>query len=183
MNPVGNIQQAFDPATYSRDSVAVNAERNLRAEGLTLPNVEDPAFDYAPFSVHNGVVYLAGQLAKVDGEVPRTGLVIEQVDEAEAARQMTQCALQSLARIKHGFGDLDSVQAVLHMHAYIACDHNYAGISTLADHASRVFIAAYGDAGRHPRSVLGVVRLPRNAPVMIDVRVALKEPASEALRK
>ena len=149
-------------------------EDTLRAEGLELPSVEAPAFNYEPFSIHHGVVYLAGHLAKENGDIRQRGQVGIEVDELEAGRQMALCAQLVLARLKHHFGSLDPIQRILHMHAYVACSYEYENISLLADHASGVFITAFGDAGRHPRSVLGMTRLPQNAPVMIDVRVAVQ---------
>ena len=151
----------------------IDPEQRLRAKGLQLPCVESPSFNYEPLCAHNGVIYLAGHLAKENGEIRARGRAGVEVSEREAARQMALCAQLVLARLKQHLGSLDRVQRILHMHAYVACDHQYENISLLADHASDVFIAAFGDAGRHPRSVLGMTRLPQNAPVMIDVRVAI----------
>ena len=151
----------------------MNPELNLKGEGLELPAIESPAFNYLPLSEHNSVIYLAGQLAKIDGKLPNPGRVVIDVSREEAARQMQQCALQALARLKDHCGSLERIKSILHMNAYVACDHEFDGISQLADHASAVFITAFKDRGRHPRSVLGLVRLPQNAPVMIDLRVAI----------
>ena len=152
----------------------MNPETNLAEQNLILPKAETPAFDYLPLSTHNGVAYLAGQLAKVDGVLPNPGKVGREVDEAEAGRQMELCALQSLSWLKHYLGSLEKVQKVLHLNAYVACTEDFEFISRIADNASSVFITAFGDEnGRHARSVLGMVRLPQNAPVMIDLRVAV----------
>ena len=152
----------------------MNAEDKLRAQGIVLPPAESPSFNYQPLSIENGVVYLAGHLAKEDNDIRQRGRAGIEVETEEAARQMSLCAQLVLSRLKHELGSLDPVRRILHMHAYVACDHNYEHISSLADHASDVFITAFGDAGRHPRSVLGMMRLPQNAPVMIDVRVAIQ---------
>ena len=152
----------------------MDAITRLSKKNLLLPTVEAPAFNYQPLAIHAGVVYLAGQLAKENGILHTPGRVGIEVDEQEAARQIQLCALQSLARLNDHLGSLDPVLQVLHLNAYIACAHEFDGISRLADAASSVFITAFGDAGRHPRSVLGLVRLPQNAPVMIDLRVAIK---------
>ena len=48
----------------------MNPEFNLAKEKLVLPEAENPAFDYLPLTLHNGVAYLAGQLAKVHGVLP-----------------------------------------------------------------------------------------------------------------
>ena len=154
----------------------MDPERNLAERNLVLPSAETPAFDYLPLTIHNNVAYLAGQLAKVGGVQTNPGRVGADIDEAEAGRQMQLCALQSLAWLKHTLGTLERVEKVLHLSAYIACTHDFEYISRIADHASQVFITAFGDTnGRHARSVLGMVRLPQNAPVMIDLRVAVRD--------
>ncbi|NBP71939.1 MAG: RidA family protein [Alphaproteobacteria bacterium] len=70
--------------------------------------------------------------------------------------------------------DGDRVTGVLQLKCYVACTPEFDGISRVADHASKVFMTAFGDDGRHPRSVLGMMRLPQNAPVMIDLIARLK---------
>jgi enamine deaminase RidA (YjgF/YER057c/UK114 family) len=146
-------------------------ENRLARQGLALPVAGNPAFDYEPFKTHGDVVYLAGQLAKEAGEVTRLGRVGAEIDEAEGVRQMRLCALHSLAWLKQAAGgELSNVRGILHLNAYIACTAEFDGISRLADAASRILIDALGPDGRHPRSVLGLMRLPRNAPVMIDLK-------------
>ena len=154
----------------------MDPEQNLARQNLVLPSAETPAFDYLPLTIHNGTAYLAGQLAKVGGVQTNPGRVGADIDEAEAGRQMQLCALQSLAWLKHYLGALERVQKVLHLNAYVACTSDFEYISRIADHASQVYIAAFGgENGRHARSVLGMVRLPQNAPVMIDLRVAVRD--------
>ena len=46
-------------------------------------------------------------------------------------------------------------------------------LSELADTGSGLLVEVFGEPGRHPRSVIGVVELPRNAPVLIDMDVLL----------
>lgn len=154
----------------------MNPEERLAKRNLVLPSAEAPAFDYRPLTVHNGVAYLAGQLAKTGGVLTNPGRVGLEIDEPEAARQMQGCALQALAWLKDHLGDLGRVEKILHLNAYVACAPEFDGISRVADHASQVFIAAFGaENGRHARSVLGLVRLPQNAPVMIDLRAAIAD--------
>ena len=39
---------------------------------------------------------------------------------------------------------------------------------------SETIVKKLGEKGKHPRSVLAVLRLPQNAPVMIDLRASIK---------
>ena len=134
-----------------------------------------PDFNYLPFKVHNEVVYLAGQLAKERGAVRKTGRVLKEITELEASRQIKICS-------QHGFSWLQiaaennnsEIDSILDLKVYVSCDRSFEGISRLADKASEVFIEKLGEKGRHPRSVLAVLRLPQNAPVMIDLRASIK---------
>ena len=66
------------------------------------------------------------------------------------------------------------IESILDLKVYVSCKENLDGISKLADFASNVFIQKLGENGKHPRSVIALTRLPQNAPVMIDLRAALK---------
>ncbi len=151
------------------------SENRLKASGFELPPREGPAFDYDPFKRDGDRVYLAGTLGKERGVVQHLGRVGAEIDEAEAFRQMQICALQALNWLKEAAdGDLDRVSAILQLRVYVACTAEFDGISRIADGASRMFMTALGENGRHPRSVLGMMRLPQNAPVMIDLVAKVK---------
>jgi enamine deaminase RidA (YjgF/YER057c/UK114 family) len=134
-----------------------------------------PDFNYLPYKVYNNIVYLAGQLAKEDGAVKNIGKVLKDISEDEASRQMEICAKHSFLWLEVAAKNSNTViESILDLKVYVSCEENFDGISRLADKASSVFIEKLGEKGKHPRSVLGVTRLPQNAPVMIDLRASLK---------
>lgn len=151
-------------------------EDRLRAAGLALPPREDPAYDYLPVRRDGNTVYLAGTLGKENGAVQNLGKVGAEIAEAEAARQMKICALQALNWLKEvAGGDLGRITSILQLKFYIACTAEFDGISRIADSATGVFVTAFGEAGKHPRSVLGMMRLPQDAPVMIDLIAGVRD--------
>jgi len=166
-------------ATPRKEIVMVlspNPEERLRAVGIKLPQKEGPAFDYLPIKTQSGTIYLAGTLGKENGAVQNLGRVGAEIDQEEAARQMTICALQGLNWLKEAAnGDLNRITGILQLRCYIACTAEFEGISQIADHATQIFVTAFGDAGKHPRSVLGMIRLPQNAPVMIDLIATMRD--------
>ena len=134
-----------------------------------------PDFNYLPYKVHNNIIYLAGQLAKENGVVKNTGRVPEEISEEEASRQMSLCANHAYSWLEIVAKKNNSkIESILDLKVYVSCKENFDGISKLADFASSVFIEKLGENGKHPRSVIAVTRLPQNAPVMIDLRAALK---------
>ena len=157
-------------------TVSYNPEDRLRSIGLELPRREGPAFDYLPIKNHAGTVYLAGTLGKEGGIVHNLGKVGAEVDEKEASRQMQICALQAMNWLKEAAGGyLERVNGILQLKCYVACTDDFDGISRIADYATKIFVTAFRESGNHPRSVLGVTRLPQNAPVMIDLIASIKE--------
>ena len=157
-------------------TVSCNPEDRLRSLGIELPRREGPAFDYLPIKNHAGTVYLAGTLGKEGGIVHNLGKVGAEIDEKEANRQMQICALQALNWLKEAAGGyLERVNGILQLKCYVACTGDFDGISRIADHATEIFVTAFGQSGKHPRSVLGVTRLPQDAPVMIDLIASIKE--------
>ena len=151
-------------------------EDRLRAAGLALPPREGPAYDYLPVRRDGNTVYLAGTLGKENGAVQNLGKVGAEIAEAEATRQMKICALQALNWLKEAAGgDLGRITSILQLKCYIACTAEFDGISRIADSATGVFVTAFGEVGKHPRSVLGMVRLPQDAPVMIDLIAVVRD--------
>ena len=151
-------------------------EDRLRAAGLALPPREGPAYDYLPVRRDRNTVYLAGTLGKENGAVQNLGKVGAEIAEVEAARQIKICALQALNWLKEAAGgDLSRITSILQLKCYIACTAEFDGISRIADSATDVFVTALGEAGKHPRSVLGMMRLPQDAPVMIDLIAGVRD--------
>lgn len=138
-----------------------------------LPAPEPTVFNYDPITVHGKYAYLAGQIPKQAGGMAVTGLVGREVDLALAKHAATICADQSLAWLAHGAGGLDNIERILRAKCFVAHADGFAEISEIADAASGRLIEVLGPRGRHSRAVLGVKSLPRNAPVLLELTVAL----------
>jgi enamine deaminase RidA (YjgF/YER057c/UK114 family) len=148
-------------------------EQRLKTLGIELPAPAAPGFDYVPLTVHNDTLYLSGQIAKVDGEIRTRGRVGDDISVQQAKDEMRICALQGLAWLRDELGSLDRVSRVLRMNYYICCVDGFSQMSDIADVSSGLFVEIFGEAGRHARSVLGMVALPRNVPCMFDATFAI----------
>ena len=150
-------------------------EEKLAALGLVLPQPAKPAFDYVPVSIHCSTAYVSGQLPKVDGEVRCRGKVGAEVSTEEAAEAARICILQGLACLKATLGNLGRVTRVLKVTGFVASAPGFNRQPEVIDAASRLLIDVFGETGRHARSAIGVAELPRNAPVEIEMIVAIKD--------
>lgn len=142
--------------------------------GLQLPAAARPAFDYVPVTVHHDVMYVSGQLPKEDGEVRITGAVGADVGLDDARRAAEICVLQGLACAAEHLGDLDRVERVLRVTAFVASAPGFFDQPSVADAASELLGRVFGDSGRHARSAVGVSALPRNSPVEVELILGVR---------
>jgi enamine deaminase RidA (YjgF/YER057c/UK114 family) len=147
------------------------AEDRLAELGLTLPGVAAPVAAYTPAVRTGDLVMTSGQLPNVDGKMVATGKVGAEVDAADAQGYAQICALNALAAVKSLVGDLDKVRRVVKVVGFVASAPDFTGQPGVINGASELFNKVFGDAGVHARSAVGVVALPLDAPVEVEIVV------------
>jgi enamine deaminase RidA (YjgF/YER057c/UK114 family) len=115
-------------------------------------------------------VFTSGQLPMVDGELRATGKVGAEVSPEEAYASARTCALNALAAVDAVVG-LDSVVRVVKVVGYVASAPSFGGQPQVVNGASELLGTVFGDAGEHARSAVGVVSLPLDAPVEVELVV------------
>jgi enamine deaminase RidA (YjgF/YER057c/UK114 family) len=146
-------------------------EGTLAALGLSVPDVAKPVADYVPAVRSGSHVFTSGQLPIRDGNLVATGKVGGDVTEQVAVDCARQCALNALAAVKAEIGDLSHVRRVVKVVAFVASTPEFTGQPQIANGASELFGAVFGDAGKHARSAVGVPVLPLDAPVEVELIV------------
>ena len=146
-------------------------EDRLAELGHRLPEVAAPVAAYVPAVRTGAYVYTSGQLPMVSGRLAATGKVGAEVDAEQAKELAAACALNALAAIKAELGDLARVRRVVKVVGFVASAPDFTGQPGVVNGASELLGEAFGDAGRHARSAVGVAVLPLDAPVEVDVVV------------
>jgi enamine deaminase RidA (YjgF/YER057c/UK114 family) len=144
-------------------------ERKLAALGLELPARPTPIASFVPYRIASGLVYLAGQTCEWNGTLPYTGRVGEEIG-IEAGRAAARlCALNLLAALREACeGQLSRVARCIRVGGYVQASSGYPRVPHVIDGASQLFIALWGEAGKHARTAIGVATLPLNASVEVD---------------
>ena len=148
-------------------------EERLAELGLSVPEVVPPVAAYVPAVRSGDQVFTSGQLPMRLGELLATGKVGAGVTPEEAYACAQQCALNAIAAIKAEIGDLSLVKRVVKVVVFVASSPDFTGQPKVANGASELFGEVFGDAGVHARSAVGVAALPLDAPVEVEVIVAL----------
>ncbi len=118
------------------------------------------------------LVHVAGQVPMLAGRVVTTGRVGAEVTHAEAAELSRRCALAALAAMDAVAG-LDSLARVVRVAGYVASAPGFDGQLEVVSAAGDLFVALLGAAGRGVCTAVGVPELPLQAPVEIEVTLAL----------
>lgn len=149
-------------------------EERLAHLGLALPPVATPVASYVPAVRHGGLVFTAGQLPLVDGELPATGKVGAEVSPEDAAAYAQTCALNAVAAVHAHAPDLDRVR-ILKVVGYVASSTDFTGQPAVLNGASDLLSAMFHRNGVHARSAVGVAALPLDAPVEVELLAAIEE--------
>lgn len=146
-------------------------EERLAALGLTVPQVSAPVAAYVPAVRSGHWVFTSGQLPFADGQLMGTGLVGAEVTPEAAHAMAARCALNAIAAIRSVVGDLDAVTRVVKVVGFVASAPGFTGQPGVVNGASELLGSAFGEAGVHARSAVGVAALPLGAPVEVEVIV------------
>ena len=149
-------------------------EGRLHDVGLSVPPLVAPLASYVPAVRTGDLVYTSGQLPIIEGELVATGKVGAEISLDEANELAKICALNALAAVKAVVGDLDKVERVVKVVGFVSSHEDFHGQPSVINGASDLLKAAFGDAGIHARSAVGVAVLPRNAPVEVEIIVEVR---------
>lgn len=143
--------------------------------GITLPPVPRPVAAYVPAVRAGNLVFSSGQLPFVDGALAVTGRVGSAVTEAEATDAARTAALNALAAVAAVAGGIDAVERVVKMTVFVASTDDFHAQPAVANGASQLIGELFGDDGAHARSAVGVAALPLDAPIEVELVVALHQ--------
>lgn len=145
----------------------MNAEANLKAMDLALPEVVAPAANYVRFKQAGDLIFLSGQgPRRLDGSMP-AGLVGKDFSVEEAYGFARTTGLGLLAAMKEACGSLDKVE-VIKVLGMVNASAGFTQHPQVINGCSDLFVAVLGDNGRHARSAVGMGSLPGNMPVEIE---------------
>lgn len=150
-------------------------ESRLAELGLTVPEVAAPVAAYVPAVRTGNYVYTSGQLPMVAGSLAATGKVGAEVSAEDAKALAATCALNAIAAVRSIIGDLDSVVRVVKVVGFVASTPDFTGQPGVVNGASELLGAAFGEAGVHARSAVGVAVLPLDAPVEVEIVVEVAD--------
>lgn len=149
-------------------------ELKLKELGILLPEPAKPVAAYIPAKQTGKLVFTAGQLPMVQGELISKGLLGQDVEIEEANKAARICTLNALAAIKGVIGDLDRIKQIVRVVGYVASIPTFTQQPAVVNGASELLLEIFGENGKHARSAVGMAVLPLNASVEIELTVEVE---------
>ncbi len=149
-------------------------ESRINELKLSLPEVPKPVAAYIPAKQTGKLVFTAGQLPMVNGELISKGLMGQDVEIDEANKAARICTLNALAAIKGVIGDLDRIKQIVRVVGYVASVPTFTQQPAVVNGASELLLEIFGENGKHARSAVGMAVLPLNASVEIELTVEIE---------
>jgi len=148
-------------------------EDRLNTLGVVLPAPASPVANYVPFVKVGALVHISGQVS-VDATGGIKGTVGTHVDLTRAQTAARLCGINLIAQMKAAAGgDLDRVKRVVKLGGFVQAGPDFFDIPKVLNGCSDLMVEAFGDAGRHARSAVGVYRLPLDFAVEVDAVVEI----------
>ena len=149
-------------------------EEKLAELGLTLPQPAAPVAAYVPVVIAGGMAYVSGQVSMKDGVLIK-GRLGENMGPDEGIAAAQACGLMIVAQLKAALdGDLSRIVKIVKLGAFVSSTADFVDQPRIANGASELMVALFGEAGRHARSAVGVPVLPLGVAVEIDAIVAVR---------
>jgi len=144
-------------------------QQRLLELGVTLPAAPSPAANYVPAVRSGNQLFIAGQVPLRDGKpqfLGKVGAGLSVEDGRQAARL---CAINVLAQVAKALdGDLDRVVRVVRVAGFVNAAPDFTEHPLVVNGASDLFVAVFGDAGKHARTAVGAGSLPRGVAVEVE---------------
>jgi len=152
-------------------SNAQTPEENLAKMGITLPVVAKPVANYVNAVRTGNLIFLSGKGpshpdgSNITGKVGKD-LTIQQGYEAAWLTGMNQ-----LAVLKAELGSLNKVKRVVKVLGMVNCTDTFTDQPKVINGYSDLMVKIFGENGKHARSAVGMVGLPSNIAVEVEMIV------------
>lgn len=145
----------------------MSVHARLAELGITLPTPMAPVATYVPVTVAGDLVTVSGQLPAIGGQVAVTGKLGATVSLEEGQHAARLCLINILAQLEAAIG-LGRITKIIRLGGFIAATPEFSQHAIVMNGASDLAVAAFGEAGRHARSTIGVASLPLDAAVEVE---------------
>jgi len=152
-----------------------DAEKKLKDLKIELLKPAAPIGTYTKAVRVGNLIFLSGHgPLKADGTY-MTGKVGKDATLEQAFMAARQTAISMLSTLKAEIGDLNKVKRVVKVLGMVNCTESFTDQPKVMNGFSDLIVSIYGEKGIHARSAVGVISLPANMIVEVEMIVEVTE--------
>lgn len=149
-------------------------EHKMTAMGLRLPAMSKPMANYVRYVQTGNLIFLAGHgPTRTDGS-QITGKLGKDMSIEQGYDAAKVTALNLLATLKEAVGDLSKVKRIVKVNGYVNSTPEFIDHPKVINGCSDLLVALFGEKGKHARAAMGMVALPSNIAVEIEMVVEVE---------
>ncbi len=148
---------------------AQTPEERIKELGIELPEFSKPSANYVKWRQVDNLLFLAGDGSDMKG---RLGEDLT-VEEGYQAARMT--GVDILSTLKAACGDLSRIKQFVKVKGMVNSAPDFYDQPKVINGFSDLMVEVFGEKGKHARAAVGMVSLPSNIAVEIEVIVELEE--------
>ena len=153
---------------------AMTIDSKLADLGITLPVAAAPVAAYVPAVEIGGMLHISGQISFAEDGSLIKGRLGGDMDVDAGIAAAKRCGVMLLAQLKAALGSLDRVERIVKLGVFVNSTPDFTEQPKVANGASELMVAVFGEAGKHARSAVGVAALPLGVAVEVDAIVAIR---------
>lgn len=154
---------------------AQTVEATLSKMGIMLATPSKPVANYVKAVRTGNLVFLAGHVpAHADG-TPFTGRLGQDLSIEQGYDAARQATISILSTLKAELGNLDRIRRIVKVTGFVNSTPDFPDQPKVINGCSDLLVAVFGDKGKHARSAVGMVMLPSNYAVEIEMVVEVDQ--------
>ena len=133
-----------------------------------------PQGRYLPAKKSKDFIYSAGMTPRLDGKLILEGKVTSDKEISFYKEAVVQATKNALTAINNTLEEGEELEEIISMTVYVNAEEDFTTHSKIADLGSDYLFEVFGEKGISPRAAIGVMTLPGNAPVEIQLVASYK---------
>jgi enamine deaminase RidA (YjgF/YER057c/UK114 family) len=152
----------------------VDYDKKLKELGVELMPPTKPIANYVKAVRTGNLIFLAGHGPSLPDGSLITGKVGNDLTIDQGYNAARQTAISLLSTLKTELGDLNKVKRVVKVLGMVNCPPDFTDQPKVINGCSDLLVAVFGDKGKHARSAVGMISLPMNMAVEIEIVVEVE---------
>jgi enamine deaminase RidA (YjgF/YER057c/UK114 family) len=152
-----------------------NVEDKIKQAGIILKEPGKPVANYVHAVRSGNLIFMAGKGPKNEDGTNVTGKVGIDLTIEQGYQAARLVAIEQLSALKAEIGDLNKVERIVKVLGMVNSDSSFTQHPSVINGFSDLMVEIFGERGKHARSAVGMVSLPRNIACEIEMIVQVKD--------